>query len=569
MVASSAGVPGGEGLAATKSLRDRILAAFVADGSAALVERDDASASLRLASGEQVVLITCPAGTPPAALYPAFASAVQRAAAQVVHVIAVGGDWRVARELKRSAPFWQLRRRFGFHHVYAAGNVERVTGQRLPWLNQAVEIAGRVQTPGDEYFAARLVHGQQVHANERRLDTALSQRFPWLTLTLGAVCVLLFVLGKAWSDSNFSLVLYRMGANSSKEVRAGEVWRLVASMFLHGNVGHIAVNMIALAVFGPVLERLLGPQRYLFLYGVSGLGGSLASALLRGSGISVGASGAIWGLMAAGFGLALRPRGLLPPLRLAQARRRAIGPLAINLLYSFQPGVDFLAHLGGGVVGFALMATGLITRGVDPLWTDGAAGAEPRRRRRSSDNLTLAALVFAILLAAAVVLALVAGRPWQVGAPPVLERVRVADTGVVMALPGVLSKSPQVEATGDVRVFDYGNLQSTPIVVEVVVNVLPQIVPAEQLDEALENERQAMQTTPLGEAQRQGDARIVTVGARRFAFATHAFKNGVKVRAWASVLGDREVVLRIYSTADRPSAWAGIEDQIVESVQRQ
>ncbi|HEX8111487.1 MAG TPA: rhomboid family intramembrane serine protease, partial [Kofleriaceae bacterium] len=482
-----------------------------------------------------------------------------------VHVIAVGGAPGVARELKRSAPFWQLRRRFGFHHVDARGSVERVTGQRLAWLNQAVEIAARVQAPGDEYFAPRLAQGQQVHGEESRLDTALGNRFPWMTLTLGAVCVVLFVLGKIWSDGNFSLVLYRMGANSGEEVRAGEVWRLVASMFLHGNLEHIAVNMIALAVFGPVLERLLGPQRYLWLYGLSGLGGSLASALLRGPGISVGASGAIWGLMAAGLGLALRPRGLLPPLRLAQARRRAIAPLAINLVYSFQPGVDILAHLGGGVVGFALMASGLITRGVDPLWTE---GAEVRRRRRSSGNLTLATLVFAILLAASVVLALVAGRPWQIGAPPVLERVRVADTGLVVAVPSTVAKSPQAETKGDVRVFDYGNLQSTPVVVEIVVNPLSQTVPADQLDEVLENERQAMQDTALPGAQRQGDARIVTVGARRFAFLTHAFKNGVKVRTWTSVLRDLEVVLRVYSTPDRPAAWAGIEDKIVESLQR-
>src|SRR6185369_182404 len=137
-------------------------------------------------------------------------------------------------------------------------------------------------------------------------------------------------------------------------------------------VGHLAVNMIALASFGPLLERLLGPRRYILLYGLSGLGAGLASALLRGPGVSVGASGAIWGLMAAGVGLALWPRGLLPLLRLDQARRRATFPLVINIAYSFSPGVDLWAHFGGGLVGFALMATGLITRGVDPLWTDHA-----------------------------------------------------------------------------------------------------------------------------------------------------------------------------------------------------
>jgi len=273
------------------SLRDRILAAFLADGSAVLVERDGARASLRLTSGAQVVLITCPAGTPPSALRPAFDGAVQRAAAEVVHVVAVGGGPGVARELKRSAPFWQLRRRFGFHHVDARGNLERVTGQRLARLRQAVEVAARVQAPGDDHFAPYLAQGQQRHVEESQLDAALRNRFPWLTVTLGAVCVILFALGQSWSDGNFPLVLYRMGANSGAAVREGEVWRVVASMFLHLNVEHIAVNMIALAAFGPVLERLLGPQRYLLLYGLSGLGGGIASALLSHAGFSVGASG--------------------------------------------------------------------------------------------------------------------------------------------------------------------------------------------------------------------------------------------------------------------------------------
>jgi membrane associated rhomboid family serine protease len=569
MVASPDGGSGGDDLAAATSLRDRILAAFLADGSAVLVERSPGRASLRLTSGEQVILITCPAGTPPSELRPAFDSAVQRAAAPIVHVVAVGGDPGVARELKRCAPFWQLRRRFGFYHVDGAGSIRRVTGQRLARLYQAVDAADRMQAPGDDYFAPYLAQGQQRHAEERQLDAALGNRFPWLTVTLGAVCVILFALGQSWADGNFPLVLYRMGANSGAAVRAGEVWRLVASMFLHLNAMHIAVNMLALAAFGPVLERLLGWQRYLLLYGLSGLGGGIASALLSHAGFSVGASGAIWGLMAAGLGLVLRPRGLLPPLRLQQARRRAIAPLAINFLYSFRPGVDTWAHFGGGLVGFALMVTGVITLGVDPLWTEGAEGAELRRRRRSSGNLTLAAVVFGILLVASLVLALVAGRPWQASAPPVLERVRVADTGVVVQMPDIMSRSPHVETMDKVRVFDYGNLRDEPIVVELVVAVLPSRVLDEQLDEFLQSLQSVMQNAALPEAQRQGDARIVTVGARRFVSTTHAFKNRVTVRSWGTALGDRQVILRVYLHPDHPASWAGIEDKIVASLQRQ
>jgi len=220
-------------------------------------------------------------------------------------------------------------------------------------------------------------------------------------------------------------------------------------------------------------------------------------------------------------------------------------------------------------VGFALMVTGIITLGVDPLWTAGAEGAERRRRRRSSGGLTLAALVFAILLVASLVLALVAGRPWQVSAPPVLERVRVADTGLVVEMPTVLPRSPQVEIKEEVRVFDYGDLGDAPIAVELIVGVLSRPVPAEQLDEFLQRERQAMQDAALPEAQRQGDARIVTVAGRHFASTTHVRKDRVTLRSWVTALGDREVVLRIYSLPDRPASWAGIEDKIVASLQRQ
>lgn len=558
--------PDGEAPVAARSLRDRILVALLADRSVVLVERDDAVARLRLTTGEQVVLITCPAGTPPAALRPVLDSEIKRAAGDVVHIVAVGGDRRIGRELKRSAPFWQFRTRFGFHHVADDGAVRRVTGPRFRRLGDAVDAARSAPEPDEAVFAPYLARGQEVHAHENRLDAALRGRFPWLTLALGAACVLLFVLGQIWSAGNFTLVLYRMGANSGADVRAGEVWRVVASMFLHADVGHIAVNMVALAAFGPVLERLLGPQRYLLLYGLSGLGAGLASAFLYGAGISVGASGAIWGLMTAGVALALSPRGLLPPLRLERVRRRAIAPLAINLIYSFSPGVDMWAHFGGGIVGAVLMATGLITRGVDPLWTEGAEDLAMRRRRRSSANLTLAAIVVGIVLASSVALALITGQPWRIAAAPVLERVRVADTGVVLLLPDVIARSPVTQDKGEVRIFSYGDMSRAPVGVEIIVSVLPQVVPVDQLDEVLEHERQAMQDTSLPDAKRLSDAKIVTVGPQRGVVVDHTIK-GLGLRTWLLVLRDREVLLRVYSAPDRPAAWLGIEDRIAESLQ--
>jgi hypothetical protein len=71
------------------------------------------------------------------------------------------------------------------------------------------------------------------------------------------------------------------------------------------------------------------------------------------------------------------------------------------------------------------------------------------------------------------------------------------------------------------------------------------------------------------DAERQGDARIVTVGAHRFVSVTHVFKNRVTMRSWATALDDRQVVLRVFLPPDRPAAWVGIEDKIVASLQRQ
>jgi hypothetical protein len=136
-------------------------------------------------------------------------------------------------------------------------------------------------------------------------------------------------------------------------------------------------------------------------------------------------------------------------------------------------------------------------------------------------------------------------------------------------MPSVLSKSPRVETDGEARVFDYGNLNDNPIAAELVVATLPHSVPTEQLDEFLDSARRELQSVTPPDAERQGDARIVTVGAHRFVSVTHVFKNRVTMRSWATALDDRQVVLRVFLPPDRPAAWVGIEDKMVASLQRQ
>lgn len=129
----------------------------------------------------------------------------------------------------------------------------------------------------------------------------------------------------------------------------GAWWLLLTSAFLHGSFLHIAFNMYVLFALGPTLERLLGHGRYLALYLIAALGGGVASFWFSSvNSVSVGASGAIFGLMGA---LVVAGR------RLRYDIRQVLILLGINLVIGFiAPGVDWRAHLGGLVTGAAVAA---------------------------------------------------------------------------------------------------------------------------------------------------------------------------------------------------------------------
>jgi membrane associated rhomboid family serine protease len=138
---------------------------------------------------------------------------------------------------------------------------------------------------------------------------------------------------------------YRVG------VADGEYYRLFTSMFIHYGLLHIALNMWALWVLGRVLEEALGPGRYLVLYLLAGLGGSVACYVFTPTVQAAGASGAIYGLFAALF-VVFR--------RLNRDTSSIITVLVINLIFSFSvPGISIAAHLGGLITG-ALIAVALV-----------------------------------------------------------------------------------------------------------------------------------------------------------------------------------------------------------------
>ncbi len=130
-------------------------------------------------------------------------------------------------------------------------------------------------------------------------------------------------------------------------VAAGEWYRLVTSGFMHAGIIHIGMNMLVLWLVGAQLERVLGHARYLSLYVASLLAGSFAVMLASPGNLTVGASGAIFGLFGAMFAFQ-RDRGINP-------MQSGLGGLIIlNLVITFAiPGIAIAGHIGGLVGGFA------------------------------------------------------------------------------------------------------------------------------------------------------------------------------------------------------------------------
>ncbi|RUL86484.1 rhomboid family intramembrane serine protease [Tautonia sociabilis] len=133
----------------------------------------------------------------------------------------------------------------------------------------------------------------------------------------------------------------------------GEAWRLLSSVFLHGGLIHLALNMYVLYRAGPLLERLYGNLGFALLYLAAGLGGALASAWWHPLAVSVGASGAIFGLFGGLGAFLLSHRASIPAAVLKRVRGGVIALVLYNTLFGLViPGIDNAAHLGGLVSGF-------------------------------------------------------------------------------------------------------------------------------------------------------------------------------------------------------------------------
>ena len=178
-----------------------------------------------------------------------------------------------------------------------------------------------------------------------------------ITKVLISVCILYFayILFKTKGDLSANNLVY-YGANFRDYIKSGEWYRLFSCIFIHASFLHLIINMYALRVLGYQLESYLGKIKFTLVFIISGLIGSLFSAILTNA-VSVGASGAIFGLLGSYLYFAYHYR-----LVLGNTLKSEILPvIIINLLVGLMiPGIDIFAHIGGLVGGiFTTMALGV------------------------------------------------------------------------------------------------------------------------------------------------------------------------------------------------------------------
>jgi membrane associated rhomboid family serine protease len=327
-----------------------------------------------------------------------------------------------------------------------------------------------------------------------------------VTWGLVAVNVAVFGLETLWGGSEWSPTLYRMGAITGRDALASEPWRVVSSAFLHIGPVHLLLNLWALYVFGHFLEALLGPWRLLVVYAAAAAGGGVASSLSHGETLAAGASGAVWGLMVAELVLLLRPRVLFDDIVFHVNKWSVLQPLALNLFISLQPGIDLMAHLGGGVTGGLLMLSGVLAR-------------DPRGRAWRP-----AAHVAGTLMAACIAMALARGRPWELH-QPVLELESLPGAPIAVPVPRGLA----MQAEGDV--VSFGTLRHDPLVVQCTVT---------RLD------------TPAPDA---------NLGPRR-----ETYPNGVVSDVWSITRGGLALQLEVALGPALPEPWPSVPEQIARGV---
>jgi membrane associated rhomboid family serine protease len=204
---------------------------------------------------------------------------------------------------------------------------------------------------------------------------------PVVTYALIVICVVVFI-GELAGGTGVggggigSSKLFTDGALSKSGVADGDYWRLLTAGFLHASFTHILFNMLSLYILGSLLEPVAGHVRFALIYFVSLVCGSLGALVVNPDTATVGASGAIFGLLTAAI-FALRNRGVNP------MESGLVVWLGLNLVFTFAvPHISIGGHIGGliggaiaGILLFELPSAARVPAGLTNLLVAGVGAA--------------------------------------------------------------------------------------------------------------------------------------------------------------------------------------------------
>lgn len=225
----------------------------------------------------------------------------------------------------------------------------------FPKVND-VELADEVDPV--EFFKLTEDMNQKTIKNEKKLAKIFSPKKPIITYGLIVLNVMIYIFMALYDSGNMFYLL----VNNFEFIQSGEVYRLFTSMFLHSDIFHLLCNMYALYILGPQVERYYGKTKFLLIYILSGLLGSVFScAFMDSNTISMGASGAIFGLLGSIAYFTYYYRATLQGL----LRGQIIPVIIINLLMGMMlPGIDIFCHIGGLIGGILIsMSIGIGDKG--------------------------------------------------------------------------------------------------------------------------------------------------------------------------------------------------------------
>ena len=192
-------------------------------------------------------------------------------------------------------------------------------------------------------------HNQEDH---KKAVDVFKPKKPIVTYTLIIINLLAFFIPLLIGNSEY---VYNHFASFGPFIKMGEYYRLLTATFLHANIAHLLFNMYALWIIGMQLESFIGKTRFLIVYLFSAIAGSLLSVIVTFNAVSVGASGAIFGLLGALLYFGYHYRVYLSSV----IKSQIIPVIIINLVLGFiLPGVDNAAHIGG-LIGGVLMMIGV------------------------------------------------------------------------------------------------------------------------------------------------------------------------------------------------------------------